>query len=893
MKILRIFFFSLTLISTPALADLAVVPDPVPPQPADSTFDSYAWKVRHTVLWDLGNPALPNFTELVEFQLHTVLNDRLQTPENRYLAANGYTAFHFVTNMRAVHWTCEQFPPRVDDYAYRNRCLYAADMDPDERIRQIYEIAELAYKAAPQRMDGANIYNMLADHLSLLSRSNESLHAYRRSFEIIPPGNEEHLVDAKLNLAFAYSNPMYSEKLRKESLRNYKEVIAWYKTKTGPYYEDQVMFASYNMGIAALFLFDDVPTAIEAFKVALPHESTGADARVFLAFSYAKIGEEAKARDMLASFNKINHNDLNRVAFLTCYHDLTLLKLGDKANIKSCLNLEAPQADVLLHLTQILMNMKLSPADENKWLRMFYRIFIKNMLPDMQQSIDSASSEAELVRERAEGRLKDLKLQNLNLYEYLVAALGGLAFLFGIAGFLAFKAQRSAWQHGKAMNMERKRLQNILDSIEEGIFLVQPDLSMEAEESEHLKNIMGSHYEKRTDLIAFLKLSAVEADLQATTVSCLQAALGEDRLVWDLNQGNLITEMNLGEKYLALFWQPIFDQDQLKAIFLAIRDVTAVQLLKIANAKAQEDADKVLIFVKQILKGHTVAVLNFLGDLNWLLSKIGDEIQRKEFSLAMRATHTIKGTARSLGLSDLREIAHRLEDFLQKNDEASIVETFADVRSVSRLYLSAQHFVQEGSHQRVMDLFQVVSELRGGMEEHLQESGLVAGEIHVQEVGRLTSSEYEKVREMLLHGLTNATDHGFIIPFRSGRPVEIPRISIELLSHQQERLLLIRDNGVGIQHDTLKALAETQGWRPQADETWTDFLFADGVTTASAVTMSSGRGVGLAAIKQVAQSLGGRVHLRDNESAGGACLELRWPIPDAGSSENNLLPKAG
>jgi chemotaxis protein histidine kinase CheA len=93
-----------------------------------------------------------------------------------------------------------------------------------------------------------------------------------------------------------------------------------------------------------------------------------------------------------------------------------------------------------------------------------------------------------------------------------------------------------------------------------------------------------------------------------------------------------------------------------------------------------------------------------------------------------------------------------------------------------------------------------------------------------------------------------------------------------------ERLSLsIRDNGIGISEERMATLAREKGFTPQTGETLFDILFWDGVSTADTLTITSGRGVGLAALKTSVQERGGHIGIRNQDSRPGTILRAEWP----------------
>ncbi|HYX34264.1 MAG TPA: Hpt domain-containing protein [Oligoflexus sp.] len=870
--------FKIILIALAALASRQALPMEIDRPPDDVLIDDYAWHTEQKLLWSGLKTMNTGAGDSREEILKLIIDDRLQTADHRYLAASlSSHAVDFKGDATQLQWLCENFPPQGDDFIYLSRCLYLKKMDFKIKVQMLADLGEKAFKLRPKRMTGSGIYSALGEYVKDYGRTNEAIKYVKRSFEMIPAHAEQEIIEAKMNLAYMYANPMLSESLKSQATAYYSESKLWYKAQQGAYYEELARLASYNLGISYLFLFNAYRDAISPLQDSLRHEVLDTDARIFLGYAYAKLGDEKAARAILGTAHIDAQKHANRAEFLQCYRDVTLKLLGDSINLDKCLILETPQLDVLLNLTETLSEIQLRPDQENIWWRMFYKSFKSQMLPDMQSSIETASSELELIRERAESRVKDLKIQNIQLYQYLILALAGLTSFLGFAGFLIWKSRSNVQKHSVELNRERARLQNILDSIKEGIFLIGPDLRMIAEKSAHLSLLMGQHDASRFELADFLRWSSVEPDAVSTVVSCIEASMGEDEIVWDLNRGNLPVEVKLDGKYLGLYWQPIFLDQKLTQILLAVRDMTEMRWLADAHARAQEETDKVLVYVKQIIGGNRQASVNFLADLPRLLETIRNEIHLKNFSKALRPVHTLKGTARSLGFIDLRESAHRLEDELIRSNGKAIQEALEKMQLVIRLYQSAKMFVSDSSDlQQNMDVLRIVSELKPEIENHLLQSGIELEEIRVREIGKLIPKEYDAIREILLHGLTNAIDHGFIIPKQKGQMIRSPVISVEIKALDRKRSLKIRDNGVGIKHDLIQSLAEAKGWKPSETGQWTDFLFTDGVTTAQAVSMSSGRGVGLAAIKQTTETLGGQVRLLDNDEAKGTILEVVW-----------------
>jgi two-component system chemotaxis sensor kinase CheA len=87
--------------------------------------------------------------------------------------------------------------------------------------------------------------------------------------------------------------------------------------------------------------------------------------------------------------------------------------------------------------------------------------------------------------------------------------------------------------------------------------------------------------------------------------------------------------------------------------------------------------------------------------------------------------------------------------------------------------------------------------------------------------------------------------------------------------------LEVQDNGQGLDLDLLKALAKQRAWSGQTFAELTPMLFLDGLSTAEKATATSGRGVGLAAIRAIAEKWQGSAQIMPNAGGQGCCLTVR------------------
>ena len=162
----------------------------------------------------------------------------------------------------------------------------------------------------------------------------------------------------------------------------------------------------------------------------------------------------------------------------------------------------------------------------------------------------------------------------------------------------------------------------------------------------------------------------------------------------------------------------------------------------------------------------------------------------------------------------------------------------------------------------------------------------------------LDKSVVEQLFEPLLHLVRNAIDHGLEAPEPrrvAGKP-EIGRIRLSARAAGDVVRLELSDDGRGLDIDSVRAAAVARGLLTSADADKMDnrgaanLVFAPGFSTARDVGELSGRGVGLDAVRETAERLGGRVEL---ESRPGRGLTVSLVLPSRTVLTRVLIVEAG
>jgi two-component system, chemotaxis family, sensor kinase CheA len=140
----------------------------------------------------------------------------------------------------------------------------------------------------------------------------------------------------------------------------------------------------------------------------------------------------------------------------------------------------------------------------------------------------------------------------------------------------------------------------------------------------------------------------------------------------------------------------------------------------------------------------------------------------------------------------------------------------------------------------------------------------------------------EGVRDPLMHMIRNSLDHGLEPPEKrvaSGKP-EVGTIRLDVQSAGGTVTLDLSDDGAGIDTDAVQRRALERGLitadAALSPESLAELIFAPGFSTATAITETSGRGVGMDVVRENIRKLGGTVEV-SNQRGHGSRFSLRVP----------------
>jgi chemotaxis protein histidine kinase CheA len=157
-------------------------------------------------------------------------------------------------------------------------------------------------------------------------------------------------------------------------------------------------------------------------------------------------------------------------------------------------------------------------------------------------------------------------------------------------------------------------------------------------------------------------------------------------------------------------------------------------------------------------------------------------------------------------------------------------------------------------------------------------------EVEIQAHGvRLAPKAWAGFWTDLVHVVRNAVDHGLDTPAERERAGKAgrPKLRFSIAVLQRKLVVEIEDDGRGIHWEAVKSAAVKLGLPSATEEDLVCAMFASGVSTSAEVTTISGRGIGLSAVRQQVNDLGGHISVVSRPKQG-ACFRFTFPLPDVG-----------
>jgi len=256
---------------------------------------------------------------------------------------------------------------------------------------------------------------------------------------------------------------------------------------------------------------------------------------------------------------------------------------------------------------------------------------------------------------------------------------------------------------------------------------------------------------------------------------------------------------------------------------------------------------------------------------------LGDELDYHDLSLDLKRSY----------YQELNQITEALgKDWLDEAGGIIVPREVYDkvAKYVSRKYTTEARLIDVLDHYRKMPLRDLFSRFPFVAESTAEKLGkriapmsVTGGEL------RILPDAVTDLADACVHIVNNMVDHGIEPTYEREALGKSPEghVSIDITREGSSVVLRFTDDGRGISLADVEARARAKGLL-QPDQTPTpvevrQLLFAPGFSTRDEVSVVSGRGIGLSAVREEVEKLGGRVEVHSKINAG-TTFELILPL---------------
>lgn len=443
-------------------------------------------------------------------------------------------------------------------------------------------------------------------------------------------------------------------------------------------------------------------------------------------------------------------------------------------------------------------------------------------------------------------------------------------------------------------------MQLVFDHVDQGLMIVEVDGTIAAERSAAVDRWLGA-VPASANLHAYVELFAPQ---RAAWFALQWDALREDILPLEISLAQLPARFDVGDRNLEFAYQPLSDGGRLR-ILIVVTDVTARELRR----AAERDEREISTLVARMARGRS-AFLAFHAEATSYVeivktAALGDTGFR-------RAVHTLKGVCGLEGLESIAAMCHELETAVAEGDDTSATATCGAIATrwdfvtdklrplmdvvadridvtrgdLARFTTAVTHgaprgelvdIVESWADERVAVRLQRFAEDAGALAQRLGKAPLTVT-VEVDPALRLPA-RWAPFWAAFVHAIRNAIDHGVAAP--EARTRDRAGELVLRAKHESDRIAIeVEDFGAGIEWAAIERIARAKGLPAATPADLEAALFADGISTREVATETSGRGVGMAVLREACERSGGFVAVSSRPGCG-TTLTFSWPWPSS------------
>ncbi|WP_372815396.1 ATP-binding protein [Psychrobacter sp.] len=561
---------------------------------------------------------------------------------------------------------------------------------------------------------------------------------------------------------------------------------------------------------------------------------------------------------------------------------------------------------------------------------------------DLTQAVEQAKTSSLLINDSLDNLTKDVfnSAERQATTIRLIQVLGVAAIFTYFLIFVFFFVRRLRETDAEAF-AARRETQEIMETVNTGLFLLDKDLNIGQQHSRALNDIIGEDRLSGENFTNVLRGRISDKDLKTTQqfIEQLYNPRVKEKLVDSLNPlHKVMLHNNAGDKaqnnrFLDFKFSRVYDNKDIARILVNVNDVSDAVYLEQRLEKERSQNDMQIEMLTTILNVNPKIINEFIDNTQMHIEKMNNILKNPgssqyelegKLKAIYREMHSLKGEASALKLHSFTKIASDAEDKLHAlqnqgqlsgNDFLPLAVHLDDLLSLSntiatlgeRINRSApataptangldDNIAQNGMSKTVVtdsqtsnpstssmdtDIGQDIDLGNEATDDHLSFYKAFAKDIAARQGKQVELKSntlmqadipahlVKPIKEISIQLLRNAVVHGIEAPSvrHSIGKTAVGTIDLELKDNGSDFMLMVQDDGQGIDYDSIRAKLSSDG-RFSTEEAsqlsqseLLKQLFSSGFSTKEHADEDGGRGVGLDIIKAKVKDYDGKLNV--------------------------------
>lgn len=481
----------------------------------------------------------------------------------------------------------------------------------------------------------------------------------------------------------------------------------------------------------------------------------------------------------------------------------------------------------------------------------------------------------------------------------------GVVLALALFFLMIFGTIRRLIEGDRRLGIARRETEEILETINEGLFLVDRDLNIGHQYSAHLENIIGQRDiggKKLNEVLSKL-VDKETMEVTETFIEQLYSDWVVEDLIDDLNPLHRIrVEVDdfsgyYETRYLDFNFSRVYEGEAIDKVLCSVSDITNAVVLEEKLAAEREQNDRQIEMLGTILAAEPTMLDNFIKTTKRRINDINSALRRPErgqaalqekAKLIFREAHSMKGEASALKLASFVSQCESFENKIKElqsnprltgNDFLGLTVMLDEIMSLSDVVANLNDRITGGrtsSGGTVAAPSNVMKKYFNSFAADIAERNgkKVALDCQGMDDGMLSGSLQDTIKDIAVQMLRNAIVHGIEDPLdrkRDGKP-EAGNVQL-LLTRRPGNMaeLLVEDDGSGIHFDKIRQRLVEKGTctedeaREMQKRELIMHLFDSGLSTAEEGNQDAGRGVGMDIVRERIAEIKGKLKIASEE----------------------------